>query len=236
MLDYVFRLHFGVLLVLALVCANRALAAGPLFPGAQYEVGIRPASVAVGDLNGDGWLDLTTANLSSADVSVLLNNGDGTYAAAVHYATDRYPLSVAVGDLNGDGWLDLAVANYGAYLEQGNVAVLLNNGDGTFGAPVLYGAGERPRSVAVGDLNNDQWPDLAVANGYDVSVLLNQSTTPGDVDGDGDVDRDDLEALLAAYGACEGDPNYDADADFDRNGCVNLCDLARLLSNYGAGR
>jgi hypothetical protein len=55
------------------------------------------------------------------------------------------------------------------------------------------------------------------------------------VDDDGDVDWADLLSLLVAYGACEGDPNYDSNADFDRNGCVNLCDLARLLSNFGVG-
>ena len=49
-------------LMLVLVCANAALAYGPLFPGAQYEVGEIPYSVAVGDLNRDGWSDLAVAN------------------------------------------------------------------------------------------------------------------------------------------------------------------------------
>ncbi len=58
---------------------------------------------------------------------------------------------------------------------------------------------------------------------------------PGDVDDDGDVDLSDLAELLAAYGACEGDPNYNPNADFDNSGCVDLSDLAALLGNYGSG-
>ena len=98
-------------IVLALVCGSGAPASGPLFPSRQYDVGWDPRSVAVGDLNGDGWLDLAVANHGSHDVSVLLNNGDGTFGAPVHYATGEYAQSVAVGDLNSDEWLDVAVAN-----------------------------------------------------------------------------------------------------------------------------
>jgi hypothetical protein len=57
----------------------------------------------------------------------------------------------------------------------------------------------------------------------------------GDLDGDGDVDLADLAALLAAYGACTGDPDYNPVADLDGSGCVDLADLAALLANYGVG-
>jgi hypothetical protein len=56
---------------------------------------------------------------------------------------------------------------------------------------------------------------------------------PGDLDGDHDVDLADLARLLAAYGACQGDADYDAAADLDGNSCVNLSDLAILLAGYG---
>src|SRR5205807_10403528 len=78
------------------------------------------ASVAVGDFNGDGKLDLAVANYGTppdyvGTVSVLLGKGDGTFGAAQSYAVGRDPSSVAVGDFNGDGYLDLAVANQGIY-------------------------------------------------------------------------------------------------------------------------
>jgi hypothetical protein len=57
----------------------------------------------------------------------------------------------------------------------------------------------------------------------------------GDVDGDGDVDQSDLGQLLAAYNACDGDPNWNPDADFDDSGCVDQSDLGVLLANYGMG-
>jgi hypothetical protein len=65
--------------------------------------------------------DPAGANVNSANVSVLLNLGNGTFAAAVNYAAGSGPYSVTAADLNGDGKPDLAVANSG-----GNVSVLLN--------------------------------------------------------------------------------------------------------------
>ena len=67
--------------------------------------------VAVGDFNGDGKLDLVTANAGADDVSVLLGNGNGTFQAPTNIGIGSNPQSVAVGDFNGDGKLDLAVAD-----------------------------------------------------------------------------------------------------------------------------
>ncbi len=57
----------------------------------------------------------------------------------------------------------------------------------------------------------------------------------GDLDGDGDVDLSDLATLLAAYGTCVGDPDYNPAADLDADSCIDLSDLAALLANYGTG-
>jgi hypothetical protein len=136
-----------------------------------------PLSIAVGDFNGDGQLDLVTTNLTFDNVSVLLGNGDGTFQAAHDFPAGSNPQSVAVGDFNGDGRLDLAVADY--VFGNCSVSVLLGNGDGTFQAGRTFPAGVGFGSVAVGDLNGDGVPDLAVADSGDplgrtsgVSVLL----------------------------------------------------------------
>ncbi len=177
---------------------------GVLFPGLLVPVGINPSSVAHGDLDGDGDQDLAVANISSNTVSVLLNQGSGTFAAQIQYATGATPWSVAIGDLDGDGDQDLAVAN----INSNTVSVLLNQGSGTFAAHIQYVTGANPNSVAIGDLDGDGDQDLAVANrfGDSVSVLLNQgsgtfasqspyatgvrpySVAIGDLDGDGDQD------------------------------------------------
>src|SRR5262249_60385898 len=91
----------------------------------NYPTGISPISVAIGDLNGDGRLDLVTANIGGdpnnlpdppppGTVSVLLGSGGGSFSAATPYPTGAIlPFSVAIADLNGDGHLDLAVAESG---------------------------------------------------------------------------------------------------------------------------
>lgn len=58
-------------------------------------------------------------------------------------------------------------------------------------------------------------------------------STPGDIDGDGDVDLADLAAFLSSFGLCTGDAGYIAAADIDSSGCVDLADLTILLSNFG---
>ena len=137
----------------------------------DYDVGDSPRSVFIADLDGDGDNDLAVANYGSRNVSVLLNNGDGTFADKVDYDVGYRPFSVFSADLDGDGDNDLAVANYGSR----NVSVLLNNGDGTFADKVDYDVRYRPGSVFSADLDGDGDNDLAVANyGSDnVSVLLN---------------------------------------------------------------
>ena len=176
-----------------IVIANRYESTVTVLPGngngtfgakAEYAVGsfgTQPRSIAIGDLNGDGKADILTANQGSNTVSVLLNNGNGTFAAKVDYIVGVNPVSVAVGDFNGDGKLDIVTANSGNYQSatqdyDGNtVSVLYGNGNGTFAAKVDYTVGVAPFSVVVGDLNGDGKADIATSSHYGsaVSVLLN---------------------------------------------------------------
>jgi hypothetical protein len=154
--------------------------------------GLEASAIVVADANGDGKPDILVTNTCfvtnpcgylpyhDGAVSVLLGNGDGTFQSAVNYDSGGLgPISIAISDVNGDGKMDLLVANCGCFdglfPDTGSVSVLLGNGDGTFGAAVLYNSGgSAPWSVAVADVNGDHKPDLVVANscwcGRDASV------------------------------------------------------------------
>jgi VCBS repeat protein/FG-GAP repeat protein len=124
-------------------------------------VGAYPISVAVGDFNGDGKLDLAVANDQSNTVSILLGDGTGNLTLASSPVTGNNPTSIAVGDFNGDGKLDLAVANNGG----GSVSILLGDGAGNFTLASSPLTGGSANSIAVGDFNGDGKLDLAVTNG-----------------------------------------------------------------------
>src|SRR5262249_37985594 len=130
-------------------------------------------AVAVSDLdgredaNGHPILDLVEVDRGGS-INVLLGNGDGTFRAGQSYPAVFGVRSVAVGDFDGDGTPDLAVAE--GYFSNGEIDVWLGNGDGTFRAGQSYFLGGSTSSVGVGDFNGDGKLDLAVANGYNVSV------------------------------------------------------------------
>ncbi len=148
-----------------------AQADGSFTVGNTFNVGgNNPWFVVAGRFDGDTNLDVALANYGSANIGVLLGNGNGSFQPVTNYATANNPIALALGDLNGDGKLDLVSANRGA----NNVGVLLGNGDGTFQTATNYATGSSQRSVAVGDFNRDNRLDVVTANeGNDnVSVLL----------------------------------------------------------------
>ena len=130
-----------------------------------------PQSVSIGDLNGDGNTDLVTANYGNDNVSVLVGDGRGGFAAQTTFAVGSLPLFVSIGDLNGDGNADLVTANGGS----DNVSVLVGDGRGNFAAQTTFAVGDGPYSMSMGDLNGDGKADLVTTNYGDntVSILLN---------------------------------------------------------------
>jgi hypothetical protein len=83
------------------------------FDRTDYEAGSWPQAAATADFNRDGYPDVAVVNCGAASVSVLLNNGDGTFGFKTDYATGSNPCSLAAGDFNGDGFPDLVVGNGG---------------------------------------------------------------------------------------------------------------------------
>src|SRR3989442_2429145 len=132
-----------------------------------------PISVVAADVNRDGKLDLICANnlrpnLTPANtLTVLTNDGSGTFAFSAELVVGGVPASVVAADVNGDGSPDLVCANY--ELPDGRSAntltVFTNNGDGTFTFSATLGVGDGPASVAATDVNGDAWLDLICADG-----------------------------------------------------------------------
>jgi len=163
-------------------------------PQQTFAVDVYPESVAVGDFNRDGRLDLVVANYGYVytpggdDVSVLLNTTPAgattaSFAPQQTFYADGGPDAVAVGDFDGDGRPDIAIADSLFTKYPGSTLTVLLNTTGagatttSFAPQYRFAVGVTPRSVAVDDFNGDGRPDLVVANeGGTVSVLLN--TTP----------------------------------------------------------
>lgn len=139
---------------------------------------LNSTSVAVADLNHDGKLDIVVGNQCADNnhcqqgvVGVLLGNGDGSFQSAKTFNSGAFQAnSVAVADMNDDGIPDVIVGNACEGLdsgdcESGTVAVLVGNGDGSFGPATIYASGGFDAiSVALADVNRDGNPDVLVAN------------------------------------------------------------------------
>ncbi len=170
--------------------SSGSITTGSFAANVDFATGISPISVVIGDLDGDGKPDLAVANNNANSVSVFRNSSTsgsittGSFAAKVDFTTGTSPYSVVIGDLDYDGKPDLAVANNNA----NSVSIFHNTSStgsittGSFAAKVDFGTGSGPRSVAIGDLNGDRIPDLAIANGGSSTVsVLSNTFTPGSI-------------------------------------------------------
>jgi len=158
--------------------------AGGSFATARFYVSgsarIAPTSIAVDDLNGDGKLDVVTANNLSSDSSVLLGDGHGNLGAPRSFVSDQDPLAVAIADFNGDHIPDVASVTRGRQdTNTSSLAVLLGQGDGTLAGVEDVNLYVQSDSIALatGDVDNDGVPDLLV--GYTDGTVELHRANPG---------------------------------------------------------
>ncbi|MBN2704478.1 MAG: VCBS repeat-containing protein, partial [Pontiellaceae bacterium] len=179
----------------------------------SFTTGGGPRSVIAANLDGGTHPDLVVANYDADTVSVLINNGDGTFAGAVNYAVGDAPQAVVAGDMNGDGILDLVVANYNS----DNVSVLLGQGDGTFAAAANYAGTDGPYDLILEDINGDGFKDVGAASyaSSRITTFLNQ--------GDGTLSSSSQQYVINNY------PTSLVSDDFDGDG---IRDLAAANSYY----
>ena len=143
--------------------AQTLLPAPPLFaPRVSSPAHTSPYSLAAGDFNNDGKLDIAVGNTATSDVSILLGNGDGTFQAPINTKLPGDVGALAAGDLNKDGKLDLAVMTWQNNL--GAISILPGQGDGTFGTSATFASGGGG-PIAAADVNNDGNLDLVIPTG-----------------------------------------------------------------------
>jgi hypothetical protein len=149
--------------------------------GSPFPCGDSPFGVAIGDINGDGNLDLaivnsptiTSSNTGRDGLTVLLGDGTGKFTVmpGSPFTTGKSPSRVAVGDLNGDGIQDIVVANY----HSNTITIFLMSKQGVASSYTLQ-VGAKPDGVAIADLNGDGKGDIVVANSGEnyINVLFSK--------------------------------------------------------------
>ncbi len=147
---------------------------GGFTPSGSFPTLTNPTSLTVGDFDGDGKVDVLTANPGNTSGAILFGSGDGTFGPSAKLTPGGTPQAVVAGDFNGDGLMDAAYAGAGA----SKISVLSGKGDGSFADPSNLTTDAAIEALVAADLNGDGKLDLiAVApDGNELVVFLNKTT------------------------------------------------------------
>ncbi len=198
---------------------NGAVSAGSFSPKVDFVADDGPTAVSIGDLDGDGKLDLAVANWLGNTVSIIRNTSQGgilSSDARVDLTTGTNPFSVAIGDLDDDGKPDLAVANRNSNTVSifRNTSVSGTLSTGSFSSKVDFATGTNPLSVAIGDLDGDGKADLAVTNfGSGTVSLFRNTSLSGSLSASSFSPKVDLTTGTEPYSVSIGDLDGDSKAD-----------------------
>lgn len=198
---------------------------GEFLPGKVSTLATDVLSIAAGDLNRDGFLDIVTTDRERNTVGIALNDGTGSFRQIQTLYGVQGPYGVALADVNGDATTDVIAANfYGA-----SISVFLGAQSLQFKSPVTYAVGSNPFDVTVGDLNADRQLDIVVANSGTNSISIVQGNGDGTFNASVNYPVGSNPRQVAV-----GDLDNDDDLDLvtSNNGANTLT----LLRNNGAGK
>jgi len=191
----------------------------PLPPGSF------PSSNEGADFDGDGDVDMATANIMGDTMGVFLGDGAGAYAAPLVHPTGNQPRGLTTLDLEGDGDMDIAVASRSS----SDVALHVNGGAANFAPATFFeGGGSAETSLAAADINNDGWTDLFVGHFNSQRITVRLSNGDGSFSAGGSASVGGPPWMLAS-----GD--IDLDGFVDAASCGSFGDTASWVKGDGAG-
>ncbi len=183
---------------------------GGFLPGPSVSLppGSSPTGLVLADFDGDGDLDAATSNSNASTVSILRNNGAGSFTFLFNVPVGSVPYLIATDDFNGDGDPDLVTSNNGS----GDVSVILGGAGLTFGAAQTYPvttSGSLVVTTVTGDFTGDGQVDIVTANAGAAAVTLLVGNGSGSF------------GVAPEFGTL-GQARDIATADFDRDGNLDV--------------